>query len=93
MAQFSSKGHDVFACLKGTVVEEEDQTVFEKHWSRAAEAWFPNGREDASIIMLRLDITEAEVWTADPGVMGKFKLLTGTEVSAGEVGKHAVGLV
>lgn len=93
MAQFSSKGHDVFACLAGNIVEETDKAVFDKHWSRAAEAWFPGGREDPSVIMLRFDIAEAEVWTADPGIIGKFKLMTGSKVSPDEIGKHAVGLV
>ena len=93
MAQFSSKGHDVFACLAGTLVEETDPAVMEKHWSNAAEAWFPDGRDDPELMMLRFEIDSAEVWTADPGVLGKFKLLTGSPVSAGDVGDHAVGLV
>lgn len=93
MAQFSSKGHDVFACLSGTLTEELDQTVWDKHWSRPAEAWFPGGRDDPQVMMLRFDIAEAEVWTADPGVIGKFKLLTGTKLSDGEAGEHAVGRV
>src|SRR5262245_43206523 len=46
MAQFSSKDHDLFACLSGTLVEESDQAVWDKHWSRVAEAWFREGRHD-----------------------------------------------
>lgn len=93
MGQFSSKGHDVFACVAGTLVEETDRAVWDKHWSRPAEAWFPNGREDPNVMMLRFDIQEAEVWTADTGIVGKFKLLTGSKVDADEVGDHAVGVV
>ena len=51
------------------------------------------GRDDPELMMLRFEIDSAEVWTADPGVLGKFKLLTGSPVSAGDVGDHAVGLV
>lgn len=93
MAQFSSKGHDVFACLSGTLVEETDQAIIDKHWGRYAETWFPNGRNDPDLLMMRMDIDNAEVWTSDPGVVGRFKLLTGSKVSAGELGDHAVGLV
>jgi len=93
MAQFSSKGHDLFACLAGNLVEEKDQGVFDKHWSPAAEAWFPKGRDDPSVMMLRFDIEDAEIWTADPGIIGKFKLLTGSKMTAGDVGDHAVGVV
>lgn len=93
MAQFIAKGHDLFACLSGTLMEEVDQTMFDRHWSRAAEAWFAGGREDPNVMMLRFEIDNAEVWTADPGVIGKFKLLTGSKVSAEEIGEHAVGIV
>jgi len=93
MGQFVSKGHDVFACVDGTLVEETDHAVWDKHWSRFAEAWFPNGRQDPNVIMLRLDISEAEVWVSDPSIKGKFKMLTGMEVKPSEAGKHAVGLV
>ena len=93
MAQFASKGHDVFACINGTLVEETDPARKEKQWSNAVEAWFPGGKTDPSLLMLRFEIAEAEVWTADLGVVGTFKLLTGSEIDPGEAGKHAVGQV
>ena len=93
MAQFVSKGHDVFACLAGTLTEELDRTIFEKHWSNAVEAWFPGGKTDPQVLMMRLDIDDAEVWTSDLGLTGRFKLLTGSAIRAGEAGEHAVGLV
>lgn len=93
MAQFASKGHDVFACIDGTLVPETDPARKDKQWSKAAEAWFPGGKDDPTLLMLRFEIDEAEVWTADPGLVGTFKLLTGTAIKADEAGKHAVGLV
>ena len=93
MAQVMSRGHDVFACLMGELVEENRQEIWDKHWGRPAEAWFPEGREDPNVIMLRFEIAEAEVWTADPGLMGKLKLLTGSRIEPGEAGDHAVGRV
>lgn len=93
MAQFSGKGHDVFACLSGTLVEETDRARFEKHWSKQVEAWFPGGKNDPQLVMLRYEIDSAEVWSVDPGLVGKFKLLTGQDVKPSEIGEHAVGLV
>ncbi len=93
MGQFVSKGHDVFACLAGTIVTEDDRDVFEKHWSNQVEAWFPGGKTDPNLVMLRLNIAEAEIWTADLSVKGKFKLLTGQTIQPGEAGEHAVGKV
>lgn len=93
MAQFSSKGHDVFACLAGTLVEETDVARIDKHWSKQVEAWFEGGRQDPRMMMLRFEIAEAEVWTADPGLLGTFKLLTGGAIRSDEMGKHEIGLV
>lgn len=93
MGQFVGKGHEVFACIDGVLVEETDRTVFEKHWNNAVEAWFPGGKTDPNVIMLRLDIHDAEVWIADLSIKGRFKLLTGSTIKPQEAGEHAVGLV
>jgi general stress protein 26 len=93
MGQFSAKDHDLFACLAGTLVEETDPARFERHWSREVEAWFPGGRNDPDLMMLRFEIEDAEVWTVDPGLFGTFKMLTGSAVRTSEMGQHEVGLV
>ena len=93
MGQVMTKGHDVFACIDGTLVEETDNSVREKHWNNAVEAWFPDGKQDPSVVMLRFDIEDGEVWASDMGLKGAFKLLTGTPIHAGEAGEHALGAV
>ncbi|WP_260927060.1 pyridoxamine 5'-phosphate oxidase family protein [Novosphingobium sp. 9] len=94
MAQIMTKDHDVFACLSGTLVEETDPAVRARHWSNAVEAWFPDGETDtANVPMLRLDIADAEVWTADMGLKGAFKLLTGKPLNPADAGAHATGPV
>jgi general stress protein 26 len=85
--------HEVFASLSGTLSEETDPGVRERHWSNAIEAWFPDGMNDPDVIMLRFDIDDAEVWTAHIGVKGTFRLLTGKPIDQGSAGEHAVGNV
>ena len=89
MMQFASKGHDLFACISGNLVEESDETVIDKHWNNAAAAWYEEGREDPSLLMLRLDLGSAEIWEADPGIVGIFKMMTGMTMTGGEMGGHA----
>ncbi|WP_232496006.1 pyridoxamine 5'-phosphate oxidase family protein [Novosphingobium kaempferiae] len=93
MGQVMTRGHEVFACIDGTLVEETDTAIRDKHWNNAVEAWFPNGKTDASVVMLRFDIADAEVWTSDMGLKGAFKLLTGKPIKEHEAGEHAVGAV
>ncbi len=77
MVQFVSKGHDFFACLSGTLSATTDRDLIDKFWSNSVEAWYQNGKEDPDLVMLRMDLDDAEMWQADMGVVGIFKLLTG----------------
>lgn len=93
MGQVMTKGHDVFACIEGTLVDETDAVVRDKHWNNAVEAWFPNGKADPSVVMLRFDIADGEVWTSDMSLKGTFKLLTGQPMREHDAGEHALGAV
>jgi general stress protein 26 len=88
MAQFASKKHDLFACIAGTLVTEDDPAVIDRYWSRQVEAWYEGGRESPDLLMLRFDLSNAEIWTADMGIKGMFKLATGMHIDPQEVGKH-----
>lgn len=88
-----TKGNNVFASIKGTLVEEADKAVWDKHWTTNVEAWFPNGRNDPQVKMLRFEIEDAEVWTAHASESGKVKLMTGEPIAPEEAGEHATGPV
>lgn len=93
MGQVVTKGHEVFACIGGALVEETDAAVRDKHWSNVVESWFPNGKSDPDVVMLRFEISGAEVWVQDMSIKGKLKMLAGRPISPQEAGEHAVGLV
>ena len=65
MAQFVSKGHDFFACLAGDVRVYNDRAMIDKLWNEQVSAWFPGGKEDPNLTLLRLDIASAELWETD----------------------------
>ena len=88
MAQFAAKGHDLFACISGTLVRENNRAVLDKLWNNGIAAWYPGGKDDPKLVLLRFDLDDAEIWTADPGVKGMFKLATGMTMKDGDLGKH-----
>ena len=88
MVQFVSKGHDLFCCIAGTLVEERDPAVIDRYWSNAVEAWYEGGRNDPTLKMMRFELKDAEVWAANASLKGMFKLLTGKNVSPHEMGSH-----
>ncbi len=90
MAQFVGKGHDFFACMAGTVSVDNDRAQIDKLWSKQVEAWFPQGKEDPNLTLLRFDIDSAELWETDISLSGRVKMLFGGTITASESSSHAV---
>lgn len=88
MAQFVSKGHDFFACLSGTIARDNDFAMIDKLWNKQVEAWFPGGKDDPNLTLLRLDVDSAELWETDMSLSGKLKMLFGGKINPSEEGSH-----
>lgn len=89
MCQFVSKGHDFFACMHGSGRLNNDRALIDKLWSKQAEAWFPQGKEDPNLALLQVDIDSAELWETDISVAGRIKILFGGTIRPSESGSHA----
>lgn len=59
-----SPDHDYHACISGSMSEETDKSLIEKFWSAPVAAWFEDGKEDANLILLRFDASEADIWAS-----------------------------
>ncbi|NYD90604.1 pyridoxamine 5'-phosphate oxidase family protein [Sphingomonas melonis] len=90
MAQFVGKGHDFFACLAGTVTTDNDPALIDKLWDNQVEAWFPGGKQDPNLTLLRFDIDSAELWETDVSLSGRVKMLFGGTIRGDESSSHAV---
>jgi len=89
MAQFVSKGHDFFACLAGSARLDTDRAMIDKLWDKQVEAWFPKGKDDPNLALLRFDIDTAEMWESDVSMTGRVKMLFGGTIRSDESGSHA----
>lgn len=88
MAQFVGKGHFLFACIDGTLVEETDPAVIDRYWTHDVATWYPGGRQDPNMMMLRFNLGRAEIWRADMSLGGVFKQLFGGDVRDEMRSKH-----
>jgi len=79
VATFSSKGHDLFATLHGTLSVDTDRAVIDRLWNRYVAAWFEGGKDDPKLALLRLDAENAEVWIDASSVVAGVKLLLGVD--------------
>lgn len=78
IAGFASKGHDLFASIRGTLREDTDRAVVERLWNPFVAAWF-EGKDDPKLRLLRLDAAEAEVWIDASSLLAGVKMLLGMD--------------
>lgn len=77
IATFTSKGHDLFATLHGTLSLETDRAVVDRLWNRYVAAWFEGGKDDPKLALLRLDPEGAEIWEDASSLVAGIKMLLG----------------
>jgi general stress protein 26 len=77
IATFASKGHEIFATLQGTLSIDTRRESVDRLWNRSVAAWYPLGKEDPTLILLRFDAQRAEIWRHESSVFAGVKLFFG----------------
>lgn len=88
MAQFVARDHRLFACIAGTLAHENDPALIDRYWSDTVESWYEGGRTDPTMLMMRFDLREAEIWQPDNSLKGLFHKMTGKGDALREMGSH-----
>ena len=78
---YQSKGHDVFCRFSGILSEETDLARLDKQWNNFVEAWFPSGKDDPELLMMRMDLGEAAIWAGELGVINTARMMLGMDVT------------
>ncbi len=52
----------VYVSLQGTAELSTDPALIDRLWSEAWKVWFPEGKEDPSLVIMKIDPTDAEYW-------------------------------
>lgn len=78
IAAFSSKGHDLFASIHGTLSVSTDREVVDRLWNPFIAAWF-DGKDDPKLVLLRFDLENAQVWLNESSLLAGVKLLLGVD--------------
>ena len=79
MAQFVSKGHDVFACFDCDLTLSDDRATIDRLWNPDVAAWFEGGKEDPKLQLIRLDPHHAQIWLNENSLFAGMKLMLGAD--------------
>src|SRR5690349_2440011 len=52
---FTFQSPHLYACIGGRVSHDHDAARIDKFWNPSVAAWFPEGKDDPSLTLLRLD--------------------------------------
>ena len=59
---FSHPGKNSYLHVKGTCEVLEDRQKIDELWSPVLKAWFPEGKDDPRLCLLKVDTAEASYW-------------------------------
>jgi general stress protein 26 len=81
-AAFSTKGHELFASIEGTLHDDSaNRAMIDTLWNPFVSAWF-EGKDDPKLALLRLDAEHAEVWLDANSLLAGVKMLFGIDPKA-----------
>ncbi len=96
MFTYGSKDQEVWACIRGALSVHNDRERIEKFWNTIVGAWYPDGKDDAHLTLLRFDAADGRIWVSKQGPVRFFyevakANLTGTLPDAGRVADVRLG--
>ncbi len=80
-----------FLSLSGGASISNDRALIEKLWNPTYKAWFPGGKDDPEIRVLRVRVEHAEYWEAPANALLRNVKILARAVTGGKtpVGEHA----
>ena len=83
-----------FISSSGTASLSHDRALIEELWKPAFKLFFPQGLEDPSLTLLRVDIVKADIWDSGKSKMEQMltmaKVAVGIDIDKEDLGKHSV---
>jgi len=87
---FSSEGNSTFVSITARAELSDDMQRKRELWSSEVLRWFPDGVEDADLVLLRLEPTEAEIWNEPDSAVQRMLAFASAVVSGkpADSGEH-----
>lgn len=79
VAHFVAKDHELFASLTGELFLDDDRERVDQLWNRFVAAWYPDGKDDPKLQLVRFEPAHAQIWLNENNVFAGLKLLLGVD--------------
>jgi general stress protein 26 len=58
-----------YVSVSGTASLVKDQQKIDEYWKASHKAWFPKGKDDPDLILLKVEVEQAEYWDFASGIL------------------------
>ena len=86
---YADAGRNHYVSVSGKATLVRDRAKIDELWTPALKAWFPKGKDDPEVALLKVDVSKAEYWDMPSSTLVKLvgftkAVLTGQEYRPGE---------
>jgi len=68
MFHYGSKDQSVWACIRGELsIAPRNPELIDKYWNPILAAWYPDGKDDPHLTLLRFDADDGRIWVSEGG--------------------------
>ena len=91
---YSDAGSNVYVSVSGKANAYRDQSKIDELWSEPMRGWFPGGKDDPNINILKVTIDKAEYWDSPSSLLSRAyayvrAVVTGEPSKDDDVNQHA----
>ena len=91
---YSNPDDNVYVSVSGRCNAYRDQAKINELWREDLKAWFPEGKEDPNIMILKVEIDKGEYWDSPSGLLSRAyayarAVATGEKSDSDDVNEHA----
>lgn len=83
---FAHPDKGTYVSLSGSATLLDDREKIDALWSPMAKPWFPEGKDDPSLRLLRVDVHEAEYWDSSSSKMVRLLAMAASIVAGKPIG-------
>jgi len=66
-AMFVFQDDGLYACVGGKLELDADRARMDRYWSPVVAAWYPEGKDDPRLTLIRMRCEDAQVWIVEAG--------------------------
>ncbi len=59
---YTDMSKNIFISVKGQAILVRSKTKIEQFWNPLAKAWFPKGFKDPDLVLVKIQVNQAEIW-------------------------------